>query len=159
MQAQRHAEAAKLLIDAAEQLAGRQASPLQVKKLYVLAALEVEAYRKQTMSAPAAGDIKAARAAGSAVLTGGKRTGGAANTLAGKQALHCALLHLLYCNNAPCACTHRCSLLNNPQASFVCAMPMCPAAALCLFLSALWWLSTLGSVIWLCWHDDVMQAY
>jgi hypothetical protein len=87
-QAQRHSEAAKLLVDAAEQLASRQAPPLQIKKLYVLAALEVEAFKKKTMSAGEGGAAVAeaaqsGRAAGSSVLTGGKKGAGAANTLAG----------------------------------------------------------------------------
>lgn len=87
--AQRHSEAAKLLIDAAEQLAGRQAPPLQVKKLYVLAALEVQAFRKQAVPPAAAGSdaAKAARSAGNSVLTGGKQSNGAANTLAGLMTL------------------------------------------------------------------------
>lgn len=93
-QAQRHAEAAKLLVDAAEQLAGRQAPPLQIKKLYVLAALELEALRKKALAAPAAagggsdGSSAAAAANGAArgsVLTGGKQqSAGAAHTLAGE---------------------------------------------------------------------------
>jgi WD repeat-containing protein 35 len=84
VQAQRHLEAAKLLVDAAEQLAGRQAAPLQVKKLYVLAALEVEAYRKKSAPAAVGSSGKAARAAGSSVLTCEKQSGGAATTLAGE---------------------------------------------------------------------------
>lgn len=86
LQAQRHSEAAKLLIDAAEQLAGRQAPPLQVKKLYVLAALEVQAFRKQAVPPAAAGTdtAKAARSAGSSVLAGGKQSKRATSTLAGE---------------------------------------------------------------------------
>jgi hypothetical protein len=85
-QAQRHSEAAKLLVDAAEQLASRQAPPLQIKKLYVLAALEVEAFKKKTMEDGVAGAeaAQSGRAAGSSVLTGGKKGAGAANTLAGE---------------------------------------------------------------------------
>lgn len=67
---------------------------MQLKKLYVLAALEVEAYRKKVLSsAPAAGDAGQAAAgaaglpgkgaAGSSVLAGDKQTAGAAHTLAG----------------------------------------------------------------------------
>eukprot|EP00775_Hariotina_reticulata_P008215 gene8215-8407_t len=41
--AQRHTEAAKLLVDTAAQLAAQKAPPLQIKKLYVLAALETVA--------------------------------------------------------------------------------------------------------------------
>lgn len=48
-QAQRHTEAAKLLVDTAIQLAQQRAPPLQIKKLYVLAALEVEAFKKKTL--------------------------------------------------------------------------------------------------------------
>lgn len=86
LQAQRHSEAARLLIDTAEQLAGRQAPPLQVKKLYVLAALEVQAFRKQAVPPAAAGTdtAKAACSADNSVLTGGKQSNGAASTLAGE---------------------------------------------------------------------------
>jgi WD repeat-containing protein 35 len=84
LQAQCHLEAAKLLVDAAEQLAGRQATPLQVKKLYVLAALEVEAYKKKSAPAAVGSSGKASRAAGNSVLTGAKQSGGAAATLAGE---------------------------------------------------------------------------
>lgn len=82
-------------MDAAEQLASRQAPPLQIKKLYVLAALEVEAFKKKALSA-AAGDSGSAGSeaaqpsrggAGSSVLTGGKKGAGAANTLAGAATL------------------------------------------------------------------------
>jgi WD repeat-containing protein 35 len=41
MQANRHSEAAKLLVDLAKQAAAAKIHPLRVKKLYVLAALEV----------------------------------------------------------------------------------------------------------------------
>jgi hypothetical protein len=86
-QADRHSEAARLLMDAAAQLSSRQAPPLQIKKLYVLAALEVEAYRKKALSAAAAGDagrMGSDGAARSSVLGGAKPAAGAAHTLAGE---------------------------------------------------------------------------
>ncbi|WIA10618.1 hypothetical protein OEZ85_010800 [Tetradesmus obliquus] len=53
--AQRHTEAAKLLVDTAAKLAQQRAPPLQIKKLYVLAALEVEAFKRKAL-AGAGGD-------------------------------------------------------------------------------------------------------
>ncbi|KAF6259424.1 intraflagellar transport protein [Scenedesmus sp. NREL 46B-D3] len=53
--AQRHTEAAKLLVDTAVKLAQQRAQPLQIKKLYVLAALEVEAFKRKAL-AGAGGD-------------------------------------------------------------------------------------------------------
>lgn len=50
LQAQRHTEAARLLVDTALQLAQQRAPPLQIKKLYVLAALEIEAFKKKAMA-------------------------------------------------------------------------------------------------------------
>jgi hypothetical protein len=55
LQAQRHSEAAKLLVDTATKLAQQRAPPLQIKKLYVLAALEVEAFKRKAL-AGAGGD-------------------------------------------------------------------------------------------------------
>jgi K+-sensing histidine kinase KdpD len=55
LQAQRHTEAAKLLVDTATKLAQQRAPPLQIKKLYVLAALEVEAFKRKAL-AGAGGD-------------------------------------------------------------------------------------------------------
>jgi hypothetical protein len=98
-QAQRHTEAAKLLVDTAAQLAAQKAPPLQIKKLYVLAALEVEAFRQKAM---AAAGSDGATAAGTMLGTGitasvtraGKtvaatalptHTAAAAQTLAGRQ--------------------------------------------------------------------------
>lgn len=89
LQADRHSEAARLLMDAAAQLSSRQAPPLQIKKLYVLAALEVEAFRKKAMSAAASGDagrMGSDGAARSSVLSGAKPAAGAAHTLAGEAA-------------------------------------------------------------------------
>jgi hypothetical protein len=50
LQAQRHTEAAKLLVDTALKLAQQRAPPLQIKKLYVLAALEVEAFKRKALA-------------------------------------------------------------------------------------------------------------
>lgn len=47
--ANHHTEAAKLLVDLARQSAEQKVHPLRVKKLYVLAALEVERFRKKAM--------------------------------------------------------------------------------------------------------------
>ncbi|KAF8068393.1 Wdr35 [Scenedesmus sp. PABB004] len=60
-QAQRHTEAAKLLVDMAQQLASQRAPPLAIKKLYVLAALEVEAFKCKAL-AGAGGDGASAAA-------------------------------------------------------------------------------------------------
>lgn len=95
-QAQRHADAASLLLDTAEQLAVRQAPPLQIKKLYVLAALEMELLRKQAASSDSdkvrtgAAHQAGSEAAGGPVLTRGKHNLGAAGTLTG-EVIHQAL--------------------------------------------------------------------
>jgi hypothetical protein len=90
-QAQRHSEAAKLLVDTAVELAGRRGPPLQVKKLYVLAALETEAHTRKLLAAAAAGDGSgkaggSSRAARHSKVAGGGATqmAGAAQTLAGE---------------------------------------------------------------------------
>eukprot|EP00898_Chlorokybus_atmophyticus_P007515 jgi/Chlat1/7765/Chrsp66S07232 len=49
--ANKHTDAAKLLTDIARDLAAQKASPLHIKKLYVLAGLQVEAFRKKTLDA------------------------------------------------------------------------------------------------------------
>jgi hypothetical protein len=74
LQAQRHADAARLLLDKVEALKAARSPPLRLKKLYVLAALEVEAFREAALrGAPAPG---AARPLGDA--GGGGGGGGAA---------------------------------------------------------------------------------
>lgn len=61
VQAQRHTEAARLLVDTAIKLAQQRGPPLHIKKLYVLAALEVEAFKRKAL-AGAGGDGAAAAA-------------------------------------------------------------------------------------------------
>lgn len=78
-QAQRHTEAAKLLVDTAAQLAAQKAPPLQIKKLYVLAALEVEAFRKKAL---AVAGSNGATAAATLLGTGASATRGAGRTVA-----------------------------------------------------------------------------
>jgi WD repeat-containing protein 35 len=73
-QANRHAEAARLLLDKASALAAARAPPLQLKKLHVLAALEVEAFRDATLGA--------ARPAGAAVAAGDRQGEGGGGGLA-----------------------------------------------------------------------------
>lgn len=71
-------------MEAAQQLSSRQAPPLQIKKLYVLAALEVEAFRKKALSTAAdAGRMGSDGSAHGSVLSGAKLAKGAAHTLAG----------------------------------------------------------------------------
>lgn len=78
LQAQRHTEAAKLLVDRAIQLSQQRAPPLQIKKLYVLAALEVEAFKKKTLAG--AGSDGATAAATLLGTAGGMTTAGPPGT-------------------------------------------------------------------------------
>mmetsp|Transcript_25500 Transcript_25500/g.48224 ORF Transcript_25500/g.48224 Transcript_25500/m.48224 type:complete len:1215 (+) Transcript_25500:126-3770(+) len=48
--ANRHTEASKLLVKLAEEAATQKVNPLRVKKLYVLAALEIERFRNKTLN-------------------------------------------------------------------------------------------------------------
>ncbi|CAD7700281.1 unnamed protein product [Ostreobium quekettii] len=52
MKANRHMEAAKILTDLAQQSSRNKAGPLVIKKLYVLAAVEVENFRKRALEQP-----------------------------------------------------------------------------------------------------------
>lgn len=120
LQAQRHTEAAKLLVDTAVQLARQRAPPLQIKKLYVLAALEVEAFKKMALEAAGSNGVAAAETllgtAGSATAAGPSgttrgaeraatgmpaRTAAAAQTLAGVTLRQC--LGAAQCCDATCA--------------------------------------------------------
>ncbi|KAL6750533.1 intraflagellar transport protein [Haematococcus lacustris] len=53
--ANHHMEAAKLLVDLAKQNAEKKVHPLRVKKLYVLAALEMDKFKRKTLEMQSAG--------------------------------------------------------------------------------------------------------
>ena len=94
LQAGKHHEAVKLLTDQAQKLTAAKGSPLHIKQLHVLAALEVEAFRKQTLEG-AGGDNSTAAAtllnAGrggpgtTSMVTGAAAPTAAAATLAGRE--------------------------------------------------------------------------
>ncbi|KAI8474040.1 MAG: intraflagellar transport protein [Monoraphidium minutum] len=94
--AQRHADAARLLSDKAAALAAARAPPLRLKKLHVLAALEVEAFRELALGAAApgggggGGGGRGARSPGGAKGGGGGGGGGAAATLEGLMSVEAA---------------------------------------------------------------------
>ncbi len=81
--ANHHTEAAKLLTDLAQKSASLKVHPMRVKKLYVLAALEVDKFKKRTL------EMNPMDAA-STMMNGGTRTAtatmaaNAAQTLAGR---------------------------------------------------------------------------
>lgn len=79
LQANHHMEAAKLLQKLAADSAAQKVHPLRVKKLHVLAALEVDKFKRKALdlAVPGAGD--ATRATGAAGTMAG--AGGAAPTM------------------------------------------------------------------------------
>lgn len=87
-QAGKHSEAAKLLVEQAQQLAASKGPPLRIKQLYVLAALEVEAFRKQALeagggdAAGAAATLLSAAGGGAATVAGTARGKGTSATMA-----------------------------------------------------------------------------
>jgi hypothetical protein len=94
LQAGKHSEAVKLLTEQAQKLTAAKGSPLHIKQLHVLAALEVDAFRKQALQG-AGGDSSTAAAtllnsgkggpgATSSMVTGAAAPTAAAQTLAGK---------------------------------------------------------------------------
>lgn len=93
-QAQRHADAARLLADKAAALAAARAPPLQLKKLHVLAALEADAFRTLALGPAAAGGSAGGPAAAAAGAAPGGMRGGrdraAAATLEGLMSVEAA---------------------------------------------------------------------
>ncbi len=82
LQASRHNEAAKLLVDTARQLAAQKVQPMLIKKCYVLAALEIDRFRERTLGH----NMDSATAAATMLNVGaatGTATSAAAQTLAG----------------------------------------------------------------------------
>lgn len=53
--AKRNTEAAKILSSIADDLTERDANPLNIKKMYVMAALEVDLYKKRMLDATMTG--------------------------------------------------------------------------------------------------------
>eukprot|EP00771_Trimastix_marina_P000022 gnl/Trimastix_PCT/1017.p1 GENE.gnl/Trimastix_PCT/1017~~gnl/Trimastix_PCT/1017.p1 ORF type:complete len:1177 (-),score=415.03 gnl/Trimastix_PCT/1017:129-3659(-) len=60
--ANKHIEAARLLADLARKIGNEQGHPLRAKKLYVLAGLEVERFRRRTLGAQMSPDFQASMA-------------------------------------------------------------------------------------------------